>query len=214
MIVAPFFGSRADTRQHPWTVTTYGEDLEEYSGRYYDLRSQPDLIESSLEDFLPYNHRPAIRRFYDFLRWINGSSSNLETDDSAFRPPHASDADIFHFPFQCDGRVEIIHRDLDINTDPAMFYQMVRSLAVFLQRQRPTFSEGFFELAHSKTLFTAQSQERQMGARIGLRFISFGNSADQTFANLLVIVDAMWASCRELSDSYGLGREESKNDRA
>jgi hypothetical protein len=29
---------------------------------------------------------------------------------------------------------------LDLNTDPAMFYQMVRSLAVFLQLQRPAFS--------------------------------------------------------------------------
>ena len=203
MIVAPFFGSTADAREHPWTVTTYSQELKEYSGRYYDLRSQPELIETSLEDFLPHDHRPAIRRFYEFLHWINGDSSNLETDDSAFPPPRASETDIFNFPFQCDGRVEIIHRDLDLNTDPSMFYQMVRSLAVFLQLQRPTFSAGFFEFTHSKTVFTAQPRERQMGARLGLRFIALGNSSDQAFANLLAVVDAIWAGCRELSDAYG-----------
>jgi hypothetical protein len=176
--------------------------LKEYSGKYYDFRSHPELIENSLEDFLPHGHRPAIRRFYEFLRWINGDNSNLETDDSAFRPPHASDTDIFNFPLQCDGRVEIIHRDLDLNTDPTMFYQMVRSLAVFLQLERPTFSAGFFELTHSKTVFTAQPSERQMGARIGLRFIALGNSSDHAFANLLVIVDAVWEGCRGLSDAY------------
>jgi hypothetical protein len=144
MIVAPFFGITGDAREHPWTVTTYAPELQQHSGRYYDFRAHPELIETSLEDFVPYSNKSAIKRFYQFLHWINGAESRLETNDSAFQPPQQSDGDVFQFPLQCDGRVEIIHRNLTINTTPETFYLLVRSLCIFpaAAPQRPFLRDG------------------------------------------------------------------------
>ena len=205
MIVAPFFGMSGDARLHPWTVTTYSEKNQHFSGKYYDFRGDPDLIEQVLEDFLPHSHRPAVKRFYAFLRWINGPDSNLETNDSAFRAPHDADSDVFDFPLQCDGRVEIIHRDMAINTDPEAFYMLIRSACVFLQLQRRDFSAGFVEISHAKTAFAALPEDQRMGARLSCRFIAYGNNENQAFANLVVVIDAIWAACRDLSAAFPTG---------
>src|SRR5215213_968971 len=75
-IEAEFFSQV--TRTHPWTTA-----LSDESHRYYNLIEKPELIETSLEDFLPYNNYPAIQTFYELLKWLNGSDSIFESNDSA-----------------------------------------------------------------------------------------------------------------------------------
>lgn len=202
VIVAPFFGTTGDAREHPWRVTTYKPEHKEYSGRYYDFRVTPELIPTVLEDFVPYSTRPAIKRFYDFLKWINGPDSALESNDSAFRRPHSAESDLFDYRQQCDGRVEVIHRDLSINTDPQRFYSMTMSACVFLQLERRDFSAGFFEVSHAKTVFKSAPPGTQNGARLQIRFIAFGHSEYEAFANLAIVIDSVAAACRLLSAAY------------
>lgn len=204
MIVIPFFGSdETAVRPQPWTETTYSKSLEQFSGRYYDFRTTPELIETVLEDFVAYGDRPAIRRFYQLLRWINTAhESALETTDCAFRGPHPVDDEaLFGFQMQCDGRVEFFHRDMEVNTEPATFYQWVSSFCVFLQLENRKFSAGLFEVSHAMTQFTALPIEQQKGARICVRFIAYGNTEAQAFGNLKTLFECLAAAVVQLSDA-------------
>lgn len=205
MIVAPFFGTdQASARPHPWTETTYPGEFQHFSGKYYDFRKHPELIETVLEDFLPYSDRPAINCFYKMLRWINSDDSSLETNDCAFRGPHASKGDLFDFSIQCDGRVEFFHRDLITNTKPELFYRLVQNFCVFLQQQNPAFACGIAEVSHAQTLFHALPPEQQAGARISLGFIAYGNTEADTFANLKVVFDCIDGAFKRLSEAWPL----------
>lgn len=72
------FLALGSTRMHPWTTAESDE-----SERYYDFIEHPELIETSLEDFVPYDRYPAIRTFYRLLRWLNGADSVFESNDCA-----------------------------------------------------------------------------------------------------------------------------------
>jgi hypothetical protein len=203
VVVVPFFGSDPIAiRPQPWTKTIYPEELEQFSGQYYDFRSSPDLIETVLEDFIPYANRPAIKRFYDILRWMNSAESALETTDCAFRTPHAPGEEaLFGFQLQCDGRLEFFHRDMEVNTDPATFYRFVSSFFIFLQLENRSFSAGLFEVSHAMTQFTALPADKQKGARICVRFIACGNTEAQAFGNLKVVFECLAAALKQLSEA-------------
>lgn len=208
MIVVPFFGSDPITaRPQPWTKTIYSEELEQFSGQYYDFRATPELVETVLEDFTPYADRPAIRHFYEILRWVNGDESVLETTDCAFRAPHPVDQKaVFGFQLQCDGRLQFFHRDMEVNTEPATFYEFVSSFCVFLQLENRSFSAGLFEVSHAMTQFTALPADKQKGARICVRFIAYGNTDAQAFGNLKVVFECLAAALRQLSEARSRSR--------
>jgi hypothetical protein len=66
-------------RTFPWITADYDPRV-----RFYDFRSHPELIDFSLEDFMPWDRYPGIRDFYSYLRWLNGPESELESEDCAF----------------------------------------------------------------------------------------------------------------------------------
>ena len=66
-------------RLHPYIAIHAGQ-----SG-YVDFKREPSRIPEVLEDFKPFAGERAIQTFYEFLRWINGPDSLLETCDCAFR---------------------------------------------------------------------------------------------------------------------------------
>jgi hypothetical protein len=205
VIVVPFFGSDSSSiRLQPWTETTYSKELRQFSGRYYDFRVEPGLIESVLEDFSPHAGRPAIRRFYEILRWVNSAAeSTVESSDCAFRSPHlAEDNSLFRFRLQCDGRLEFFHRDLEINTEPATFYQFVASFCVLLQMQNRSFSGGIVEVSHAMTEFTRLPAGRQRGGRICARFVAYGNTEAESFANLKTVFECLAGGLVQLSSAW------------
>ena len=82
----------------------------------------PELISECLEDFVPWARYPAIQRFYDLVRRLNGPDSILETNDSGLRSPRVDDQalEIIRHTFAADptvvlARLTVIFRDLGLN---------------------------------------------------------------------------------------------------
>src|SRR5216683_5601169 len=69
------------SRLHPYAPGAPGQT------GHVDLKAHPELIESALEDFVPFTHRPATQAFYELLRELNGPASHLESSDCAYRAP-------------------------------------------------------------------------------------------------------------------------------
>ncbi len=57
-----------ELRSHPWIDTVDNPEC-----RYYDLTLSPELIRTSLEDFLPWSNYKAIENFYKILEDLNQS---------------------------------------------------------------------------------------------------------------------------------------------
>lgn len=64
-------------RCQPWTFFEYDE-----SSKYYDFVKHPELIRTSLEDFLPFDHYESVQNFYALLEWVNGPASPFESNDA------------------------------------------------------------------------------------------------------------------------------------
>jgi hypothetical protein len=60
---------------------------------------------------------PAITTFYQCMEWLNGPSSDLETNDCAFTGPGPNEMTQFPRTFQRSGRVMLLFRDLPHNRD-------------------------------------------------------------------------------------------------
>ena len=108
-------------------LRTSEHDLE---GRYVDFREHPELIESTLEDFRPFERHNATRRFYAMLKWINGSTFELETNDCLLRSPQGN-ASLMEIPIrhQIQGRVTVLFRDYRLNTSEPMISWFTDSCA-------------------------------------------------------------------------------------
>ncbi len=68
-------------RTQPWTGSNHLSP-----GRYYNFRENPELIHTSLEDFLPFSDYAGVDKFYSLLEWLNGPESSFETNDSRLDP--------------------------------------------------------------------------------------------------------------------------------
>ena len=51
-----------EPRSHPWVGATASP-----TARYYDFKAEPERIRTSLEDFLPWSHEPAVVVLYELL---------------------------------------------------------------------------------------------------------------------------------------------------
>lgn len=110
-------------RTHPWTHANY-----EGGGSYYDFKTSPHLIPEVLEDFKPYSQEKAIITFYEYLKWLNGPESKLESNDCAFRGPHENEDDLSSKKYRCSGRLEILFREIA--------YNLIAAHMVWIQRDR------------------------------------------------------------------------------
>lgn len=73
-------GIHDEARLQPYEGGAAGGDVQ-----YYDFKTHPELIPDVLEDYRPWKKHQAIQTFFDYLKWINGNTSILETNDCAFR---------------------------------------------------------------------------------------------------------------------------------
>ena len=97
-------------RIHPYIASRPGE------AGFVNFRQQPERIPEVLEDYLPHADQPAVRTFFEFLRWINGPESVLETCDCALRGPEkAKSPKKAKSPWVLHGRVMLMHREPGAN---------------------------------------------------------------------------------------------------
>ena len=194
-------------REFPWVNTSYDLESGRPAGRYFDFKVQPELIESSLEDFLPWKQEPAIQQFFSFLRWINGPQSRLETDDCAFggEPKPHNDPGFLKWKLRCDGRVMIFNRDLIQNTKGWAVNKLRDRLTYQLTKVDPKFDPGAVGIGRAPVDFVScpRNPPESNGASLELRFFAFGSNRPDTFKALERVFRGMLQGAKRLSDELG-----------
>jgi hypothetical protein len=168
-------------RRHPY------EGAEADSGaKYYDFRQHPELIETSLEDFLPFAHFPAIQRFYGMLGWTNGPTSRLETNDCLLSAPAANLSSELRATHQICGRLMVIFRDYVLNVHEPAISWFGRTMETRLRTKDTGFVLGAVGYSRQPTLFLklADQNEPAEGYSVVLRFWAWGIGIEDSFRNL------------------------------
>lgn len=184
----------SSVRTHPWTVTDY-----EGGGRYVDFIEHPELIETSLEDFISHAQRPAIRRFYQLLRSINSPGGALETNDSALRAIHASLDTVIPCKLKLDGRVELLIRDHQHNTRVESFNWLVDTISLYLQAFRPDFHRAILKLDTPATEYIRLPELSRRGQRLRIVFNAYGDTADEAWDSLDTIFEGIGIASERIS---------------
>jgi hypothetical protein len=184
-------------RSHPWL------DAEsDPAYRYYDFKTRPELIRSSLEDLEQWNSYPAIETFYRLLEWLNGSESIFESNDSAFNGATAPAGTPSSKPLQCSGRLMILYRNLAVNTSREQMRRLADATARALSETDPTFEWG----AVGATIMSAQftilpgPPERQRGHQLMLSFWAWGDTETEMMGHLDRIFQNLTGALQRVSD--------------
>jgi hypothetical protein len=194
------------TRSHPWL------DAESDSTcRYYDFRTHPELIRTSLEDLQQWNASPAAETFYRLIEWLNGTESCLESNDCALSgatitiEPHPSK------PWHCSGRLMILYRDLALNTSPEQIQRLTNATAQALSEADLLFEWGAVAATIVSTRFTALPgpPERQKGQQLMLSFWVWGETEPEMMAHLDRLFHNLTGALREVSDEIRRKKNES-----
>jgi hypothetical protein len=177
-------------RSHPWI-----DGESDPAHRYYDFRTSPELIRSSLEDLQEWSAYPATETFYRLLEWLNGPESVFESNDSAFSGASANASAQFSRRLECSGRLMILYRDLALNRSPERIHWLTNAVAHALSRIDHAFEWGAIGATIMPVRFTTLPgpPERQHGQQLMLSFWAWGDDGlevmtnlDRTFRNLSV----------------------------
>jgi hypothetical protein len=180
---------------------------------YLDLRAQPHLIRSALEDFRPFEQWPAVETFYSLLEWLRRPESALDSTDCAFRPPAPHSDSNSHFALSAHGRLFLMFHDAKLNiSQPHTVWLCGRMMGV-LQEIDTDFepSRGVVGLTLNPVLHTDLSPARWIndglyehgpddpgvGAHLMLSFWGYGNDDEQVFGSL----DRVWSNVRRSCES-------------
>ena len=182
-----------EPRSHPWTDTAGSAQA-----RYYDLTATPSLIRSSLEDFVPWGHYPAIDAFYSLLEWLNQPGSPLESNDCAFSGPEPSQPAEGAQALQCQGRVMLLFRALEHNRDGHVGW-LENSLHQSLAPLDPMFDGGAIGTTVVPVRYRALPAGDQLGDELMISFWAWGNSEAECLQNLARLMNSLSSALRRAS---------------
>src|SRR6267378_505474 len=128
-------------RHHPWTFSDANP-----AWRYHDFKVQPELIPSVLEDFKKLEHEPAVKRFYEFLKWLNGPDSCLESNDCGLRDLQDNTDSQFAKRRRILGRLMLFFRREEVNCYDQNSNWLVGCFEFYLARTKPELFWGAVEL--------------------------------------------------------------------
>src|SRR3954462_14396839 len=196
---APF----EDARSHPW-YDTPGPN----GSRYYDLRGSPEHIRSSMEDFKPWAHYPAIETFYALLERLNHKSSILESNDCAFDGPHPNAPPATDASLECSGRVMVLFRALMRNTGGADVLWLKDELHHALGALDPEFVSGVVgtTLVPVRYLRLPETNDQQLGRELMISFWAWGDTEADNMRNLGRLLKNLTQAVRKvMSSSHARG---------
>ena len=176
---APF----TEPRSHPWTDARACADY-----RYYDLKAEPSRIRTSLEDFVPWAHYPAINALYALLEWLNAEASVLESNDCAFTGPQANDIPAFAKPLQCSGRIMVLYRALAENLARERIESLKDGLHHRLGALDPELAWGMIGTTIVPVRYLALPGDAQRGHQLMISFWAWGSSEEELMTNLARVV--------------------------
>jgi len=178
-----------EARSHPWTDAVSNADY-----RYYDFKTQPSLIRTALEDFVPWSHYAATEDFYGLLEWLNAPEGVLESNDCAFEGPAESDDG-----YACSGRLMVLYRRLETNVAEGAVTELKNRLHHALAALEPEFEQGVVGTTLVPVRFVALPEHAQLGQQLMLSFWAFGDSEAGVMANLRRVVQHLAQALREVS---------------
>ena len=189
---------QAGIRTHPW-----------FSGespgiRYYDFKSQPDLIPNVLEDFSTWTAFESTQEFFAFVAALNGAGSMFETNDCAFRGPHTNPTPAQPFPLQADGRLMMFYRELELNLSEEHTTWLQGAIRHYLEQVDSTWEKGLISLAFAPTVFSEVPQMSE-GRQLVMSWWVWGEDEVDVMEQFGVIVkyvrDAVSAVEQEITDA-------------
>jgi hypothetical protein len=191
------FLAQGFVRTHPWTTA-----LSDESEQYYDFIKNPELIETSLEDFIPYDKYPAIKTFYKLLRWLNGPDSIFESNDCALAKQIAQSSDrntplIEQQNFRITGRLMFFYREHILNAEENATQWLWTNLPKEFDNTDPKFKLGV--VGYSKVLSAYSSLPEPLSElsydSVCLTFYAWGlnevgvmNNLNRLFTNTLTVL--------------------------
>ncbi|MBN2530743.1 MAG: hypothetical protein JXR76_30425 [Deltaproteobacteria bacterium] len=186
----------AERRSHPW-VDAKGNA----ACRYYDLTAEPERIRTSLEDFRPYDQFGAIDQFYQMLLSINRPSSAIESNDCAFTGPAINGHPSFPASLQCNGRVMILLRNIELNTIEGNVQWLSNQLHRHLCVIDTTFQLGIIgtTIVPVRYLALPKINNQQLGSQLMISFWAFGNSTEETMKNLSRLFKNLSSALNDIS---------------
>ncbi len=187
-----------EPRSHPWLAS-----VENPEAQYYDLRATPALIRSSLEDLLPWNRFTAVDSFYALLEQLNHAKSALESNDCAFTGPHANDDMTIPKALQCSGRVMVLFRALERNTDDARAAWLKNELLVELSEFDSAFQWGAVGTTRIPVRYLALPEGQQLGSQLMISFWAWGDREADTMQNLARVIKNLARALRRISADAG-----------
>ncbi len=171
----------AQARSHPWTDSAGNSAF-----RYHDLRASPALIRTSLEDFVPLSHYPAVEQFYALLEWLHGVTSILESNDCELTAPHPNLNTQISAKLECSGRLMVLFRALARNVTPDDLAALTYAFHSALAPLDPGFENGIVgtTLVPVRYLTLRGAPQAQRGRELMVSFWVWGDTEAETMANL------------------------------
>lgn len=167
-------------RTHPWTVALSNQDH-----RYYDFKTEPGLIRTSLEDFIPFSNWPAIANFYELLEWINAPDSILESNDCGMHGPRKNGSRNFSKALECTARLMVLYRYLPNNTIAGAVKWLADALRHYLVPIDTSFEWGVVGTTLRPTQYVTLPvpEDQQIGSLVMLTFWAWGDTEDEVMEN-------------------------------
>ena len=166
-------------RSHPWT-----EAASNAAFRYYDLKKEPTLIRSAMEDLIPWRKYAAIERFYLLLESLNAPGSPFESNDCAFSGPGPSEPPDPVKKFQCTGRVMILFSDLARNLSPKDIAALKGTLHRELMSIDVEFEHGMIGTTLIPVDFLELPREERRGQELMVSFWVWGDTEPDVMTSL------------------------------
>lgn len=161
--------------------------------RYMDFKVSPELIRTSLEDFLPMAQYPAVEAFYALLTQLNGAGSRLESNDCAFTAPEPSGEASRVRTLRCEGRLMLLFRELGMNTHGRAWPSFLDALHRALEARDRGFELGLIGTALTPVRFVSQhgnettretTTPSEEGVQLMISFWSWGGTERVCMTNL------------------------------
>jgi hypothetical protein len=187
---APFL----EPRSHPWTDSAVSSAY-----RYRDLKAAPAEIRTSMEDFVPWDHYPAIEELYTLLEWLNAGASTLESNDCAFTGPHPNESLSFPKSLQCSGRVMVLYRALARNLSRARIEALKDGLHGRLGALDPAFAWGMVgtTVTPVRYLTLPETGDGQLGHQLMISFWAWGGTEVELMTNLARVLKNLSRALRD-----------------
>ncbi|MEO6576656.1 MAG: hypothetical protein ABIP89_22610, partial [Polyangiaceae bacterium] len=168
-----------EPRSHPWT-----DAVSSSAYRYLDLKADPSLVRTSLEDFVPWSNYPAVRAFYMLIEWLNAEAGSLESNDCAFTAPHRNETASVPKTLECSGRIMILFRALAENLSADRTRVLENDLHRRLGALDPEFEWGMIGTTIVPVRYLALPRDAQLGHQLMISFWAWGDGEMELMTNL------------------------------